>query len=566
MKSTDSTNLIETVIASGAASGYVTTIPDTQATAGDGTISLTLGSPPECSISVAAGGKRPLMKDVNGVYKLLSAGIQSLQSWGILPYSADFSSAIDGYPLGAVVQNGAGGGFYVSLEENNTTAPSASSTTWQSLFTGYISGTLGVLSANGDKDGLGLHLNGTTLRASFIYGSSSSGDLAWYSDVSTEATAREAADTTLQADIDTRVSGTLGVVTSNGDVAVTGLHINGATGRPSVVRSSASGDAAWYSDVTTEAAAREKADAALQTDVDACVSGTLGVVSGNGDKDGTGLHYDGSTKQPSFVYDGGSGDLAWKSDVASEASAREGADTTLQDNIDDCVSGTSGVVSSSGDKQGAGLHLDGTTGNPSFVYDGGSGDLAWQSTLTAEVTRAKAAEAEAVSGTSGVLSSNGDKQGVGLHLDGATGKASFSYDGGSGDLAWESDLDGLATEDYVESSIVAGLGLAKYNSDPGYTTLPGGAILQYGTSASGSEGGGSITFPIAFPNACISVTISEDSAGTTWPGSGSGGEPTVHGIRESPSVDGFTTYSMRWTGSSWTGQSGLGFSWQAIGY
>lgn len=126
--------------------------------------------------------------------------------------------------------------------------------------------------------------------------------------------------------------------------------------------------------------------------------------------------------------------------------------------------------------------------------------------------------------------------------------------------------EGYATETYVEQGIVAGLGLAKYNSDPGYSTLPGGMIIQYGTSASGSEGGGSVSFPIAFPSACISVTISENSAGTTWPGTGSGGEPTVHGLREAPNADSFTTYSMRWTGSSWVGQNGLGFSWIAIGY
>ena len=137
---------------------------------------------------------------------------------------------------------------------------------------------------------------------------------------------------------------------------------------------------------------------------------------------------------------------------------------------------------------------------------------------------------------------------------------------GASGSEWVGLLEGYATETYVEQGIVAGLGLAKYNSDPGYSTLPGGMIIQYGTSASGSEGGGSVSFPIAFPSACISVTISEDSAGATWPGTGSGGEPTVHGLQEAPGTDSFTTYSMRWTGSSWVGQNGLGFSWQAIGY
>lgn len=158
----------------------------------------------------------------------------------------------------------------------------------------------------------------------------------------------------------------------------------------------------------------------------------------------------------------------------------------------------------------------------------------------------------------------------------STADSNLTVPGADG-ASWSELLDGYATElwvedqnyatqDYVESGIVSGLGLAKYQSDPGYTTLPGGAILQYGTSASGSEGGGSVTFPIKFPTACISVNVSENSAGDTWPGSGSGGEPTVHGLSQAPTTNSFNTYSMRWTGSSWVGQTGLGFSWIAVGY
>ncbi len=152
-----------------------------------------------------------------------------------------------------------------------------------------------------------------------------------------------------------------------------------------------------------------------------------------------------------------------------------------------------------------------------------------------------------------------------LTVPGSSGSSWVSLLGDYATQEWVEDR-GYATESYVQSGIIAGLGLAKYQSDPGYTTLPGGAILQYGTSASGSEGGGSVTFPIRFPTACISVNVSENSAGTTWPGTGSGGEPTVHGLSQAPATNGFTTYSMRWTGSSWVGQTGLGFSWIAVGY
>lgn len=46
----------------------------------------------------------------------------------------------------------------------------------------------------------------------------------------------------------------------------------------------------------------------------------------------------------------------------------------------------------------------------------------------------------------------------------------------------------------------------------GYTFLPGGIILQWGTGH--AEGTGHVnTFPIAFPNNCFSVTLTGDSTG-----------------------------------------------------
>jgi len=45
----------------------------------------------------------------------------------------------------------------------------------------------------------------------------------------------------------------------------------------------------------------------------------------------------------------------------------------------------------------------------------------------------------------------------------------------------------------------------------GYTFLPNGLILQWGTSTQ-TTGAGSVTFPIAFPTACFSVTMTLESA------------------------------------------------------
>lgn len=136
MKSTDDQGLIQVIVASEADSTYIRAIPTAQAKAGDGSVSLNLGLPPECATSVAAGGKRPEMKDMNGIWNLLSRAIQSLQAYrGV--YNASFSTAIGGYPKYALVSDGSGN-FWVSTVDQNVTTPGAIGANWQNLFNGYI--------------------------------------------------------------------------------------------------------------------------------------------------------------------------------------------------------------------------------------------------------------------------------------------------------------------------------------------------------------------------------------------------------------------------------------------
>lgn len=136
MKSTDDQGLIPVIVASEADSTYIRTIPTAQPAAGDGSVSLDLGLPPECATSVAAGGKRPEMKDMNGIWNLFSRAIQSLQAYrGV--YSASFAAAIGGYPKYALVSDSSGN-FWVSTADDNTTVPGATGANWKSLFDGYI--------------------------------------------------------------------------------------------------------------------------------------------------------------------------------------------------------------------------------------------------------------------------------------------------------------------------------------------------------------------------------------------------------------------------------------------
>ncbi|WKE49037.1 phage tail protein [Gluconobacter oxydans] len=488
-----------------------------------------------------------------------------------------------------------------------------------------VSGTTGVVAANGDKNGTGLHLNGGTDRASFVY-DGGSGDLAWESDVSAEAAAREEADATLQTDIDTRISGTTGVVAANGDKNGTGLHLNGGTDRASFVYDGGSGDLAWESDVSAEAAAREEADATLQADkmdksggaftgdvimsgqsiycaskssriqfeasghisirdnennivswwgmsdgnaqsfnvacqmnitanlsassltlpndstsrtgnfdlyaqspvinfhyknagdvgspnvaivndgdgqltlsasnavriggstgagVIAGVSNALNVRYGNGNSYSADFQADGNFafykngaafmsfqdtgsifRTPVNFYSGltvPSGDVSFQDGAIAQAAV-----SGLADDLNSKVSGTTGVVAANGDKDGTGLHLNGGTDRASFVYDGGSGDLAWESDVSAEAAAREEADATLqtdidtrISGTTGVVAANGDKNGTGLHLNGGTDRASFVYDGGSGDLAWYSSLTLMPTLYASSTSVTVPSGVSR---------------------------------------------------------------------------------------------------------
>lgn len=86
-------------------------------------------------------------------------------------------------------------------------------------------------------------------------------------------------------------------------------------------------------------------------------------------------------------------------------------------------------------------------------------------------------------------------------------------------------------------------------SADGYVKLPGGLYLQWGT-ASFSSGGNTVTFPIAFPTACLMVQVSAPN-GSSPTGS------TVCGVLSSGiNRSNFTGYST----------STINYNWFALGY
>jgi hypothetical protein len=93
----------------------------------------------------------------------------------------------------------------------------------------------------------------------------------------------------------------------------------------------------------------------------------------------------------------------------------------------------------------------------------------------------------------------------------------------------------------------------------GYQRLPGGVIVQWGTNAVGAPS--SVTFPIAFPNACLCVVVNEGNANS---GAWGAARPTVHGA-QSFTTSGYTAWAESWSGSGWTSGS-ITQCYIAIGY
>jgi len=103
----------------------------------------------------------------------------------------------------------------------------------------------------------------------------------------------------------------------------------------------------------------------------------------------------------------------------------------------------------------------------------------------------------------------------------------------------------------------AGGGFGAGLSANGYQRLPSGVILQWGTATTGSDGVGTLVFPIAFPNICCSVQLTGWTAGSSAGGIASLGTSTKTGA---------TVYGMMVSPSSGTGAISLTMHWLAIGF
>lgn len=79
-----------------------------------------------------AGGIPPFGQDFNGIFFDITQILQYMQAGGHPTYSSALSTAIGGYPFGAMLAKASGFGFWRNITANNTTNPDSGGAGWVS--------------------------------------------------------------------------------------------------------------------------------------------------------------------------------------------------------------------------------------------------------------------------------------------------------------------------------------------------------------------------------------------------------------------------------------------------
>ncbi len=90
-----------------------------------GAASLTDGFPPLTFTPLASGGVPPAGADFNGIFNLITAVQQWQSAGGQFKYDSAFSTAVGGYPAGAILTSTSNTVSWLNLVDNNTTNPDA---------------------------------------------------------------------------------------------------------------------------------------------------------------------------------------------------------------------------------------------------------------------------------------------------------------------------------------------------------------------------------------------------------------------------------------------------------
>ncbi|MCF3638733.1 hypothetical protein LXM94_01945 [Rhizobium sp. TRM95111] len=136
MKLIDVPDRFNIPFADSAGGGFITyPIPEaSQIGISDGRASLTDGFPPQNFLPVGAGGVPPFGQDTNGLLKQITEWNRWQGAGSPVPYSSAFSTAIGGYPQGALLASTTFTGFWLNAADDNTTDPDAGGTNWLPFF------------------------------------------------------------------------------------------------------------------------------------------------------------------------------------------------------------------------------------------------------------------------------------------------------------------------------------------------------------------------------------------------------------------------------------------------
>lgn len=131
MQSTNIPSKIPLPFGYAAGSSYINPIPAaSQIGINNGRASLHDGFPPDTFTPVAAGGIPPFGGDFNGILNEITSITQWQEAGGFFVYDATFSTAVGGYPKGAILQSTSFDGLWTSSVENNTSNPDANGAGW----------------------------------------------------------------------------------------------------------------------------------------------------------------------------------------------------------------------------------------------------------------------------------------------------------------------------------------------------------------------------------------------------------------------------------------------------
>ncbi|MGE8128997.1 hypothetical protein ACQKQD_18650 [Methylobacterium sp. NPDC080182] len=120
-----------------AGNGYIRNIPTaSQQGITAGAASLADGFPPICFTAVGSGGIPPSGQDFNGILAQITAWNRWQAAGGTVPYDSTFSTAVSGYPVGAILQSTTAGLLWLNTADGNTTNPDGTNPTgWIAILT-----------------------------------------------------------------------------------------------------------------------------------------------------------------------------------------------------------------------------------------------------------------------------------------------------------------------------------------------------------------------------------------------------------------------------------------------